>query len=123
MIKKQLATFLLRWIVSSFAMWICIRLFATTTASFESTIWIYILAGFIFSLINSIIKPFATLLSLPFIVLTLGLFVLIVNAAMVALTIWLLPDISIGFGGAVLSALTISLINYLANFLVPSYTK
>ena len=108
-IGRQLATFLLRWVVSSFAMWISIRLFAKTSSPLADTLWTYVLAGLIFSL--------------PFIILTLGLFVLIVNAAMVAITIWLLPDISMDFGGAVLSAITISIINYLANFLVPtSYT-
>ena len=122
-IARQFAAFILRWIVSSFAMWVCIRLFATSETPLADTFWTYVLAGLIFSVVNSVVKPFATLLSLPFIIFTLGLFVLIVNAAMVALTIWLLPDISISFGGAVLSALTISLINYLANFLVPSYTK
>jgi len=121
--RRQIATFFLRWAVSSLAMWICIRLFATTTSLLADTFWTYILAGLIFSLVNSIIKPFMTLLSLPFIVLTLGLFVLVVNAAMVAITIWLLPDITITFGGAILSAITFSIINYLVNFLVPSYTK
>ncbi len=120
---SQLGAFLIRWAVSSLAMWICIKLFATTTSPLADTIWTYLLAGLIFSLVNSILKPFVTLLSLPFIVLTLGLFVLVVNAAMVGLTVWLLPDISIGFWGAVFSAITISIINYLANFLVPSYTK
>jgi len=105
-------------------MWVCIELFADISYDFGGTIGSFILAGFIFSVINSIIKPFATLLSLPFIVLTLGLFVLVINAAMVALTIWIIPgDISITFGGAILSAMTISIINYLVNFLVPSYNK
>jgi len=123
-IARQFAAFILRWIVSSFAMWVCIQLFATPNSPLADTFWTYVLAGLIFSVVNSVVKPFATLLSLPFIIFTLGLFVLIVNAAMVALTIWLLPDdISISFGGAVLSAITISIINYLANFLVPSYTK
>ena len=122
-IGRQFATFVLRWIVSSFAMWACIKLFATTTAAFQDTIWTYLLAGLIFSLVNSIIKPFATLMSLPFIVFSLGLFVLIVNAGMVALTVWLLPDVRMDFGGALLSTITISIINYLANFLVPSYNK
>ncbi len=89
----------------------------------RDTPWTYILAGLVFSIVNAIIKPFLTLLSLPFIIVTLGIFVLIINAAMVGITIWLLPDVYISFGGAILSALTISIINYLVNFLVPSYTK
>ena len=120
--SRQFAAFLLRWIVSAFAMWVCIRLFARISPDIDN-FWTYTLAGLVFSLVNSVIKPFLTLLSLPFIVVTLGLFVLIVNATMVALTIWLIPGIYIDFGGAVLSAITISVINYLANFLVPSYNR
>ena len=122
-LKQQLLPFLLRWLVSSFAMWVCIELFASTNYNFTDTLWTYILAGLIFSAVNAIVKPFVTLLSLPFIIFTLGLFVLIVNAAMVALTIWLIPGLHIDFGGAILSAIVISVINFLANFLVPGYSK
>ncbi len=122
-ISRQLGTFILRWIVSSFAMWVCIRLFASAPDGIKADLWTYLLAGFIFSAINSVLKPFITLLSLPFIVVTLGLFILFINAAMVGITIWLLPDIYISAGGAILSAITISVINYLVNFLVPSYNK
>lgn len=121
MIKEQIMVFMLRWATSSAGMWLCITLFAHLSG--ESTFWLYIVAGLIFSLVNSIIKPLATLISLPLIILTLGIFVLLINTAMVGLTIWILPDVEIGFGGAVLSALTMSMINYLVNFLVPSYNR
>ena len=122
-IWQQLLAFVVRWAVSSVAMWVCISLFSHTDPDLTSNIWTYAWAGFIFSLVNSVIKPFVTLLSLPFIPLTLGLSVLLINAAMVAITVWILPGITIDFGGAVLSAITISIINYLVNFLVPSYNK
>jgi putative membrane protein len=122
MIKKQIAIFLLRWLVSSTAMWICITWFGEVAEGTE-TIWIYIAAGLIFSLVNAIVKPILTILSLPFIILTMGIFVLILNAAMVGLTIWLIPDVSMTFGAAFLSSLVISIINLLVNLLVPAYNK
>jgi len=122
MIKKQIALFLLRWLVSSTAMWICIKSFAEVAPGTE-TPWLYIAAGLIFSLVNTIIKPLLTILALPFIIFTMGIFVLILNAAMVGLTIWLLPDVSITFWAAVLASLVISLINFLVNLLVPAYNK
>jgi putative membrane protein len=70
-----------------------------------------------------VVKPVLTILSLPFIIVTMGIFVLIINAAMVALTIWLLPDVTMGFWQAVLSAIVISIINFLVNLLVPAYNK
>ncbi len=122
MIKKQIALFLFRWLVSSVAMWVCLQWFATVNPETE-TVWLYLVAGLIFSLINAVIKPILTILALPFIILTMGIFVLIVNAAMVGLTVWLLPDVNIDFWGAVLAAIVISLINFLVNLLVPAYNK
>ena len=122
MIKKQIALFLLRWLVSSAAMWVCIKWFGTVEPGTED-VWMYVVAGLIFSLANTIIKPLLTIFSLPLIFLTMGIFVIIVNAAMVGLTIWLLPNTHMSFWGAVLSALAIALINYLVNLLVPEYNK
>jgi len=122
MIKKQLLLFLFRWLVSSTAMWVCITWFGEISRETE-TIWLYIAAGLIFSLVNTTVKPILTILSLPFIILTMGIFILILNAAMVGLTIWILPDVHMNFGAAVLSAIVISIINFLVNLLVPAYNK
>ncbi len=121
MIKKQVLLFLLRWGVSSLAMWVCISLFATSRS--EHNIWYYIIAGLVFSLVNSIVKPLATMMALPLIIVTMGIFTLILNIGMVALTFWILPDVQVGFWGVVLSVAIISIINSLVNFLIPSYNK
>ena len=115
-------SFLLRWLVSTVAMYICINFFGSFrdgSEAMRSSFWLYATAGLIFSLINTIVKPVATIISLPFIFLTLGLFTIIVNAAMVGLTIWILPDVQMTFGGAICSCLLISLINFLVNLAMP----
>ena len=122
MIKQQILVFLLRWIVSSAAMWLCISLFGNLT-NVENSFWLYIGAGLVFSLVNSIVKPLATMFSLPLIILSMGVFTFILNIAMVGLTIWILPHVTMDFWGAVLSTIVISLINGLVNFLVPAYNK
>lgn len=122
MVKQQILVFLLRWLVSSTAMWVCIKWFGTVAPAGD-TPWLYISAGLIFSLVNAIVRPIATIFALPLIFITMGIFVLILNAAMVGLTIWLLPDVNMTFGGTVLSCLMISLINYLVNLMVPAYNK
>lgn len=122
MVKQQILVFLLRWLVSSAGMWLCITWFGQISDP-TSDVWIFIVAGLIFSLVNAIVKPIVTLLALPLIIVTMGIFTIIVNAAMVGLTIWILPGVSISLGGAILSSLVMSLINGLVNFLVPSYTK
>ena len=121
MVKQQILFFLLRWLVSSTAMWLCINLFGTITA--EQNIFLYAAAGLIFSLVNTFVKPLATLISLPLIILTLGLFSIIVNVAMVALAIWLIPGVHMTFWGVVGSTIVLSLINGLVNFLVPAYNE
>jgi putative membrane protein len=79
----------------------------------------YAAAGLVFSLVNSFVKPLATIFALPAIFLTLGLFTILVNTAMVGLTIWIIPDVYISFWGAVGSCLVISVINFLVNLAMP----
>lgn len=122
MIKKQMMWFAIRWLVSSVAMWVCIRWFGSVTPGADSP-WVYVAAGLFFSLINAIVKPIATIFALPLILLTMGLFSLILNAAMVGLTVWLLPDVNMTFWGAIWSCVVITIINYLVNLALPSYNK
>lgn len=122
MVKRQFLSFILRWFVSSVAMYVCINFFATFPEGSEelrTSFWLYLSAGLIFSVINTVVKPVATIFALPFIFITLGLFTILVNAAMVGLTIWLIPDVSMTFWGAIESCLLISLINYLVNLAMP----
>jgi len=121
MIKRQFSVFLFRWLVSSAGMWLCIKLFGNLSVDYDP--WLFIVAGLIFSLANSVVKPLITVLTLPLIVLSLGLFVFVVNITIMALTIWVLPDVSMDLIDVALSALTMSIINGLVNFLVPSYNK
>lgn len=121
MIKNQILVFLLRWLVSSAGMWICMRLFGHVETN--EVFWLFILAGLVFSLVNSVIKPLLTLLALPLIILSLGIVTVLINIAMVGLTIALLPGVEMGFGGAVLTTLVMSALNGLVNFLVPSYNE
>ena len=122
MIKRQALSFILRWFVSSVAMYICINFFGSFREGSEimrSSFWLYLSAGLVFSVINTVIKPIVTIFSLPFIFLTLGLFTILVNAAMVGLTIWILPDVQMSFWGAIESCILISLINCLVNLAMP----
>ena len=122
MIKRQVFLFLFRWLISSTAMWICIKWFGSVDPGTE-TVWLYVTAGLIFSIANAVIKPILTIFAIPLILLTMGIFVIILNVAMVGLTIWALPGVNMTFGGAILSCLMIAIINYLVNLMLPSYNK
>jgi putative membrane protein len=78
----------------------------------------------IFGIVNAVVKPIAKLLSLPFIILTLGLLIFVINALMLLLTSWITGKLDVqfhvtGFGAALLGALVITLVGMLLNLLLP----
>jgi putative membrane protein len=79
----------------------------------------YLWIGLIFGVVNAIVGPLLRLLSLPFVVLTLGLFLLVVNAALLGLTAALSDRLTVdGFGTAVLGGLILAVVGWLADQLL-----
>ncbi len=74
--------------------------------------------GILLGIVSSLVKPVVKLLSIPFIILTLGLFLWVINALMLKLTAWLAGQFDLGFHvgdffwSALLGALVISLVNW-----------
>ena len=76
-------------------------------------------AGIVLGLINAIIRPLLILLTLPATLLTLGLFIFVINAICLALAAWLVPGFTINsFGSALLGALVISITSWLLSALL-----
>lgn len=115
--KEQFLVFLVRWGLNSFGLWLAVRLLGTGYDDREVTagFWGFLLAGLIFSLINSLFKPLAIIVSLPAILLTLGLFVLIVNGALVYVSLLLAPGISMSFFNSIITGIILSLVNYIVS--------
>ena len=113
--ERQFAVFLLRWILNTIGLWVAIKLFGLnqSTPDNVATITTYVIAGLIFSLVNSVIKPIAVILSMPAILVTLGLFTLVVNGFMVYIAIALAPGLSMSFGNSILAGIILSLVNYI----------
>ncbi len=81
-------------------------------------------AALAFGIINALIKPVVTVLSLPAIVLTLGLFVFVVNAFMVYLTAVVVPQFeTLGFWHTIGAAVVIGAVNFLLHTLLKDITK
>jgi len=81
---------------------------------YQGGILYLLLAGLVIGLINLLVKPLVTLLSLPLLLVTLGLFYLVINGAMLWLAGWLLDGLTVdGCGAAVLGGLVIALFNWL----------
>lgn len=120
MIRNQILVFMLRWFVSSAGMWLVINWYGAVDNSVTGGFWLYVAAGLIFSLVNSIVRPLVTILSLPMIIFSMGIFTILINIAMMALTLWLLPGVTVDLWGVILGTVTMSIINALVNLLVPS---
>jgi putative membrane protein len=74
--------------------------------------WEVLGVAVVFSIVNTLVRPILAFFSLPFIILTLGLFLVVVNAAMLELTDALTDSLVVdGFGSAILGALVISLVS------------
>ncbi|MEU0388063.1 MULTISPECIES: phage holin family protein [Streptomyces] len=83
-----------------------------------------IIVALIFGLVNFLVKPVVKLLSLPLLILTLGLFTLVVNALMLLLTSWLADQLDLsfhveGFWTAVLGGLIISVVSWALHVVLP----
>ncbi len=121
---KQLVAFVIRWLFCSLGLWIVVRLFGTIdVTNVGMAIATFLFAGLIFSLINAVLKPILTVLSLPFVVVTLGLFMLIVNGFLVWITIVIAPNLDMTFGWAIVSGIVMSLINYIISGILELSTK
>lgn len=118
--KKQFSAFLFRWSLNALGLWIAVRLLGSLGANLtaEETFWTFLFAGFVFSLVNSILKPILIILSLPAILLSLGLFMLVVNGVMVYIAVNLSPGIDMSFGASILAGLVMSLVNYVVTGLL-----
>lgn len=115
--KRQFLVFLVRWALNSLGLWIAVRLLGTGYENTEVTAGVlgYLLAGLIFSLINTVLRPILVIFSLPAILLTLGLFVFVVNGILVYVSLALAPGISMSFWNSILTGIILSLINYIVS--------
>lgn len=115
--KKQFVVFLFRWALNTFGLWVAVRLFGTgfSDAEVDAGFWAFVFAGLIFSIVNSILRPVAIILSLPAILLTLGLFTLVVNGLMVYVSLALSPGLSMTFWNSILTGIVLSLVNYIVS--------
>lgn len=126
--------FLVRIAINALAVWIASWILpgitvgseAATEASGDQTAGVvlsYLFVGLVFGIVNALVRPIVSLLSLPLTILTLGLFTVIINAAMLMLTSWLTSYTPIRFGvdgffwTAILGSIIISIVSLAAGSL------
>jgi putative membrane protein len=114
--------FLVRLIITAIALWAAVALVSGIT--FDGS-WISLLVvALIFGLVNAIVRPFLKLLTCPLVLLTLGLFIFVINALMLWLTSALSTSLGLrfhvaGFSSAFWGALVVSIVSVLLSIFVP----
>lgn len=116
--QKPAQDFFKRWLLTTLAVLVSVKIVpGIHYESFGSLLAASLLLG----ILNATIKPVLLLLSLPFLLFTLGLFVFVINAVLLNLVAWVIPGFHIdGFGSAFLAAIIISLVQVIIQaFLMP----
>ena len=110
--------FLLRAAITALGLWVASEILSGLV--FESTSKL-VVAAILLGIVNAIVRPLAFILTLPITVVTLGLFLLVLNAGMVAIVAWIVPGFTIsGFWTAVGAALIVSLVSWAASSVIGS---
>jgi putative membrane protein len=105
--------FLLRLLVSALALWVASSI--VPGVEIEGG-WTLVFAAFWLGIVNAVVRPLAVIFTLPLTLLTLGLFLFVVNAAMFGLTAALLEGFRVsGFFPAVFGAIVVSIVSWLAS--------
>jgi len=122
----MLINFALQTVINAVALWVAAWAIPGITFGGGSTgqvVKTVVIVALILGIVNVFIKPILKLLSLPFIILTLGLFVFIVNALMLQLTSWLAGKFDLAFHvqhcfwDAVFGALIITFVSMILSFI------
>ena len=87
--------------------------------SFNNKLSVVVISGFILALVNTIIKPFVVFLSLPAVLLTLGIFMVVINGFMVYIAAKLYTQLEVSsFGIAIVAGVVIGFTNFLVTAII-----
>lgn len=112
-LNRPVYRFLTRWLVCSLGLWIAAN-FLSQSISYDNKLRVIVIAGLILAIINIIIKPILVVFSLPAILITLGLFMIIINGLTVFIASKLYHPLHVtNFWAAVFAGMVIGLVNYL----------
>jgi putative membrane protein len=108
-----MAGFFVRLAITSVGLWLASVLVSGISVQDTATLlW----AALVLGIVNAVVRPIAVLLTLPITLLSLGLFLWVINAAMLGLVARLLDGFQVaGFGAALIGALLVSLTGWIGN--------
>jgi len=116
--RAILAAIAVRWVLNVVALFVATWILSGV--SYGDQWWTLFIAALVFTLVNAFVKPILAILSIPFIIVTLGIFYFLINVLMLFLTSWLVPDFDIDtFWWGCLAAIIVSLVNWIVAALLP----
>jgi putative membrane protein len=113
--------FLLRVVIVAAGLWVASKIVPGVEINDG---WTLLLAALILGIVNAIVRPIVIILTLPLTILTLGLFLLIINAAMLSLVAWMLDGMTVsGFWSAFFGALVVTVTGWIASSFISDQGK
>ena len=113
--------FVLKFVIGALALWMSTKVVQGVGVDGTDTL---ILAAALLGIANAIVRPALVLLTLPLTIVSLGLFLFVVNGATVCLVGWLLPGMKVdSFGDAMLAALVIWIVSWAGEMLLGVRTR
>jgi putative membrane protein len=111
-----MAGFLVRLLVVAFGLWLAAELVPGIEVR---GVWTLLGAALLLGIVNAVVRPLVIILTLPITVLTLGVFLLIINAAMLGLVAWTFDGLTIaGFWPALWGSIVVSLTGWIASYFI-----
>ena len=111
--QQKVTSLLLRWLLNSLGLYLAVSIFGTGYTEPAEHVVTFLVAGLMLSAANAFLRPYAIVFSLPALLFTYGMFILIVNGVMVYLAALATPYLHITFLHAILAGVVVTLVNYI----------
>ena len=116
MLQHFATRFIARWAVSALGLWVASGLLGPSRLSVGNTVWTVLVAGLFLALVNMALKPILVILSFPAVLLSLGLFMLIINGFLILLVHWIYSPLYVkNLSVAVVAGLIVGIVNFLVS--------
>jgi putative membrane protein len=117
---RPMMGFLLLWALNTLGLWVADYVFDGIHFDSTGALWV---SGLLLGLVNAVVRPALILFTLPLTIVTLGLFLLVINALMVLLVAWLVPGFMVaGFWTGFFLAVFLSLFGWATNIVLGRHT-
>ena len=119
--KSASSRFIVRWFVCSLGLWLAAALVGSDKISFQNKMSVVVVSGLVLAAVNTFIKPLIVFLSLPAVLLSLGVFMVVINGLMVSIAAKLYDPLEVtSFAAAMVAGIVIGLTNFLVSAIIES---